>query len=82
MKNGGQQKCLNKILTMLWKSFRICVFTFLEIALNLGIFTHAPLHSELTFFSIWVFFHQHERLTGQQGKGEGFYLTPLLTPDT
>ena len=50
MKNGGQQKCLNKILTMLWKSFQICLFTFLEIALSLGIFTHAPLHSELTFF--------------------------------
>ena len=29
------------------------------------------------FFSIWVFFHKHSRFTGQQGKGEGIYLTPL-----
>ena len=29
------------------------------------------------FFSIWVFFHERSRFTGQQGKGEGIYLTPL-----
>ena len=29
------------------------------------------------FFSILVFFHEHSRFTGQQGKGEGIYLTPL-----
>ena len=29
------------------------------------------------FFSIWVLFHEHSRFTGQQGKGEGIYLTPL-----
>ena len=29
------------------------------------------------FFSIWVFFHEHSQFTGQQGKGEGIYLTPL-----
>ena len=28
-------------------------------------------------FSLWVFFHEHSRFTGQQGKGEGIYLTPL-----
>ena len=29
------------------------------------------------FFSIWILFHEHSRFTGQQGKGEGIYLTPL-----
>ena len=29
------------------------------------------------FFSIWVFFQEHSRFTGQQGKGEGIYLTHL-----
>ena len=29
------------------------------------------------FFSIWVFFHKHSLFTGQQGKGEGIFLTPL-----
>ena len=29
------------------------------------------------FFSIWVFFNEHSRITGQQGKGEGILLTPL-----
>ena len=30
----------------------------------------------LIFFSIWVFFHEHSRITGLQGKGEGISLTP------
>ena len=30
-----------------------------------------------TFFSIWIFFNKHSRFTGQQGKEEGIYLTPL-----
>ena len=29
-----------------------------------------------TFFFIWVFFHNHSRITGYQGKGEGISLTP------
>ena len=29
------------------------------------------------FYSIWVFFHQHSRFIGQQGKGEGVSLNPL-----
>ena len=29
------------------------------------------------FFSIWVFFHAYSRFTGQQGKRQGIYLTPL-----
>ena len=29
------------------------------------------------FLSIWVFFHELSRFTGQQTKGEGVYLTPL-----
>ena len=28
-------------------------------------------------FSIWVFFHEHSRFLGQQGKGKGLCLTPL-----
>ena len=28
------------------------------------------------FFSIWVFFQEHSRITGLQGKGEGISLTP------
>ena len=28
------------------------------------------------FFSVWVFFHGHSRITGIQGKGEGISLTP------
>ena len=29
------------------------------------------------FFSIWVFFHEHSRFTGKQGKKEAISLTPL-----
>ena len=32
---------------------------------------------EFLFFSIWLFFYEHSRFTGQQGKGEGIYLTRL-----
>ena len=28
------------------------------------------------FFSIWILFHEHSRITGLQGKGEGIPLTP------
>ena len=28
------------------------------------------------FFSLWVLFHEHSRITGLQGKGEGISLTP------
>ena len=28
------------------------------------------------FFSMWVFFHEHSRITGLEGKGEGVSLTP------
>ena len=31
----------------------------------------------LFFFSIWVFFHEHSRFTGQQGKGKAISLSPL-----
>ena len=35
-------------------------------------------HSFIYFcFSIWVFYHEHSRIAGQQGKGEVIYLTPL-----
>ena len=30
------------------------------------------------FFSIWVFFHEHSRFTGQQGKGEGYLFNSSL----
>ena len=30
----------------------------------------------VAFFSTWVFFHEHSRITGLQGKREGISLTP------
>ena len=30
---------------------------------------------EIPLFSIWAFFHEHSRFTGQQGKGEAISLT-------
>ena len=33
--------------------------------------------NENIFITIWVFFQEHSRFTGQQGKGEAFCLTPL-----
>ena len=36
-----------------------------------------PHYLFIFFFSIWVFFYTHSRFTGQPGKGEGIYLTPL-----
>ena len=33
--------------------------------------------TEATFFSIWIFFHEHSRFIGEQGNGEAISLTPL-----
>ena len=52
--------CLNKLYVML--TFRVVL----------------TLNGKLLwfFYSIWVFFHEHSRITGVQGKGEGISLTP------
>ena len=36
------------------------------------------IHNESFFFSVWDFFHEHSRLTWQQGKQEGIYFTQLF----
>ena len=41
------------------------------------VFFRRPNFDQIYFFSTWVFFHEHSRFTGQQGKGTGIYLTPL-----
>ena len=33
-------------------------------------------NSVIIFFSIWIFFHEHSRITGLHGKREGICLTP------
>ena len=38
--------------------------------------TMVTLKNGMNFFSMWVFFHEHSRFTGLQGKGEGILLTP------
>ena len=35
------------------------------------------LHSSVCVFFLWVFFHEHSRFTGLQGKGKAISLTPL-----
>ena len=48
--------------------------------LKLTFFSLTHIHTNSVFFcfffSIWVFFHEHSRITGLQEKGEGIYLTP------
>ena len=41
------------------------------------VFFRRPNFDQIYFFSTWVFFHEHSRFMGQQGKGTGIYLTPL-----
>ena len=48
-------------------------FKFFFIIIIYGEKTRQPINS---LFSIWVFFHEHSRITGLQGKGEGISLTP------
>ena len=38
--------------------------------------TFSTTRTTIFFFSIWVFFHNHSRITGLQGKGEGISLAP------
>ena len=56
-----------------WKVFIANVHAYISAILlkrdsNTGVF--------LTFFCLWVFFHNHSRITELQGKGEGTSLTP------
>ena len=48
----------------------------LLVSTSVGECIFRDLRSEF-FFSILVFFHEHSQFTGQQGKGEGIYFTPL-----
>ena len=57
------QDCFNnqhKIISRVWR------FLVIDICYHVAHF----------FFSIWVLFHEHSRITGLQGKGEGISLTP------
>ena len=42
----------------------------------ISVFVACPTVPSSIFFSIWVFFQEHSRITGLQGKGEGIPLTP------
>ena len=39
--------------------------------------TAMNLKASNVFFSVWVFFHEHSRFTGKQGKGKAISLTSL-----
>ena len=41
-----------------------------------GVFFSRYVQLRSCFFSVWVFFHVHLRITGLQGKGESISLTP------
>ena len=52
-----------------------------EFTKYLGILTDNKLTwSHHIFFSIWVFFHDHSRITGLQGKGGDFFNSSLPLP--
>ena len=52
---------------MLWEKFKV-MYGGLEML--------ETIITEAAFF-FWVFFHEHSRFTGQHGKGEAIFLTPL-----
>ena len=58
--------------------FRIsCFFLLSFTTLHRGKYSNLTLFSYpiFFFFFFWVFFHEHSRITGLQGKGEGISLT-------
>ena len=74
---------------MLWKfqsNIKLSIYLLFNIHIIQNFFNdlfrvveHVRLHWDFFFFfcfSIWVFFHEHSRITGLQGKGEGISLTP------
>ena len=82
-----RQFSCKKSLLALWKSSRLFVNTTSAVdkcSLPYRDNSMQPIHRILSFFfffffffSIWVLFHEHSQFTGEQGKGEGIYLTPL-----
>ena len=71
----------------LWEVTRVLSFVCLSVCLSVSLtnFVYFSLYYQFYlkvvllffFFSIWVFFHEHSRFTGQQEKREGICLTPL-----
>ena len=67
--------CYLDLLDKLQK--RICRTVVASLAASLEPLAHCRNVASLSlFFSIWVFFHKHSRMTGLQGKEEGISLTP------
>ena len=54
-------------MTMIWAKVKVT---------HSGLKMLKTIITEATFFSVWVFFHEHSRFTGQQEKEEGIFLTP------
>ena len=64
-----------QIGTSVMKDSRHSSFTYTE-----GLFLHVVKHNLLflfLFYSIWFFFHEYSRFTGQQVKGEAIFLYPF-----
>ena len=59
-----------------FRRFQIYIGVQLFLALKINV-SLIKSEAQKTFFSIWIFFHEHSRFTGQQGKGEVISLTPL-----
>ena len=52
------------------------LMTFLMMLSDIAVYANDTALYYKPFFSIWVFFHEHSRITGLQGKGKGISLTP------
>ena len=66
--------CLDAVNSNIWK----LIYVFQNLFRNKERQTpnSTPLKSTYIIFSIWLFFHDHSRFTGLQGKVEGISLTP------
>ena len=61
-----------------FRSSRLQMFFKIDVRKNFANFTgkHLCWRDFLIFFFYWVFFHEHSRIVGLQGKGEGISLAP------
>ena len=72
------------LITAHYCLFQLLVFPFIKVTKRMGKTYQKAFWCQLNrkikftiiFFSMWVFFHNHSRITGLQGKGEGISLTP------
>ena len=78
--NVSSVSAITQKYTQIYTHLYIYMYIYIYIFMHVSKYLHSNIYLLsfflYLFFSIWVFFREHSRFTGLQGKGEGISLTP------